>query len=254
MKKKILKYVYVLIILSSASLFVVKFGGPEILKGYVRTGIGDCRKIPILCVVPEEAVINPEIDKIRLQEFLPYTFARRELPYFLPKMEVSVPKGFAVVRGSVTKVYYKRRKYNAKSSTVYLLYQKPNFFINLFPQLKNRGISNNYDFVNRTLSSQFTNIGSITDTFFVIMKSIFTPNLGEQKNIKMVKFKTSDKKGFITYNLTPSENYFDCDVINNDDAFFKGDIKDKGAKLDLDKVFAIISTLNVSISTLETEK
>jgi len=255
MKKRTLKYIYVAIVLLFALLFVGAFGGPAILKAYVQAGVGNCRTIPILCIVPEEEVLNPKIDKTYLSEFLPYSFPAKELPYFLPRMEVSVPKGFIVIRGSLTKVYYKRRKYNAKSPTIYLLYQKPKFFINIFPQVKGQGIENNYDFVNRTLNAQFTNIGNITDTFFVIMKSVFTPDIGDQKNVKIVKFKTADNKGFITYNFTASENYFDCDVIKDDDAFLKVYIKDKDRKLDLDKVIAIISTLKVpKIPVLDTSK
>ena len=240
------KYISIAVVLSFSLLFVAKFGGLAILKAYVQAGIGNCRTLPLLCITPEKELVSPEIDKTYLQELLPYTF---------PGIEISIPKGFTVIKGSVTKVYYKKRKYDAESPVIYLLYQKPIFFINLFPQLQKQGIENNYEFVNRTMHAQFTNIDNLTDAFFVIMKSVFTPNLGEQKNIKIVKFKTSDKKGFITYNLTPSENYFDCDVISDDDAFFKIYIKDKGAKLDLNKVLAIISTLNISnIAALDTSK
>ncbi len=246
MKKRTLKYIYIAVVLFFALSFVAKFGGPAILKAYVQTSIGNCRTMPLLCITPEKEIINPEIDKTRCSELLPYTF---------PGIEISIPKGFTVIKGRVTKVYYKKRKYDAKSPVIYLLYQKPKFFINLFPQLQKQGIENNYEFVNRTMHAQFTNIDNLTDAFFVIMKTIFAPNLGDQKNIKMIKFATADKKGFITYNLTSTENYFDCDVINSDDAFFKIYIKDKGAKLDLNKVLVIISTLNISnIAALDTSK
>lgn len=246
MRRTVLKYLYIAVVLFFSLLFVAKFGGPAILKAYVETGIGNCRTLPLLCFVPEKEIINPEIDKTYLSELLPYTF---------PGIEISIPKGFTVIKGKVTKVYYKRRKYDAKSPVIYLLYQKPNFFINLFPQVKKQGMENNYDFVTRTMNAKVKDIDNLTDVFFVIMKTIFTPNIGDQANIKMVKFKVLDKKGFITYNLNPLENYFDCDVISSDDTFFKIYIKDKGARLDLDKVLAIISTLNVSnISTLDESK
>ncbi len=245
MKKRILKYIYIIAVLFLAVISVAIFGKPAILKAYVQIGIGNCQKEPLLCNIPGKAIINPEMDKTYLQELLPYSFPSQVLPYSLPRMEVSVPKGFVVVRGNVTKVYYKRRKYNEKSPSIYLLYQRPKFFINLFPQLEKQGIKNNYEFVNRATHAQFTNIANITDAFFVIMKSIFTPDLGKQKNIKMVEFETADKKGFITYNLDQEGNYFDCDIINRDDAFFKIYIKDKDRKLDLYKALAIISTLNV---------
>ena len=246
MKKRTLKYICIAVVLFLALLFVAKFGGPAILKAYVQTGVGNCRTMPLLCITPEKELVNPEIDKTYLQELLPYTF---------PGIEISIPKGFIVIKGEITKVYYKKRKYNAKSPVIYLLYQKPKFFINLFPQVKKQGVENNYDFVTRTMNAKVKDIDNITDAFFVIMKTIFTPNLGDQKNIKMVKFESSDKKGFITYNLTSSENYFACDVISSDDAFFKIYIKDKGAKLNLNKVLAIISTLNISnIAALDTSK
>lgn len=246
MKKAIFKYIYIAIVLFFASLFVLKFGGQAILKAYVRIGIGDCRAIPILCMAPEKELNNPEIDKAYISELLPYSFPGQELPYSFPGLEVSIPKGFTVIRGSTTKVYYKRRKYDAKTPTVFLLYQKPNFFINLFPQLRKEGIENNYGFVTRTLYAQLENINNITDAFFVIMKSVFTPNIGRQENAGIVKFKMLDKRGFITYNMAPLESYFDCDIINSDDAFFKIYIKDKGKRLDLDKVLAIISTMHTT--------
>jgi len=240
------KYIYTAVVLSFALLFVAKFGGPAILKAYVETGVGNCRTLPLLCFVPEKEIINPEIDKAYLQELLPYTF---------PGIDISIPKGFTVIKGKITKAYYKKRKFNAESPVIYLLYQKPNFFINLFPRLKKQGIESNYDFVTRTMNARLNDIDNITDAFFVIMKTIFTPNIGDQANIKMVKFESSDKKGFITYNLRPLENYFDCDVISSDDTFFKIYIKDKGARLNLDKALAIISTLDVSnISALDESK
>ena len=127
-----------------------------------------------------------------------------------------------------------------------MVYQKPKFFINLFPQVKKQGVENNYDFLTRTMNAKVKDIDNVTDAFFVIMKSIFTPNLGDQKNIKMVQFESLGKKGFITYNLNPEENYFDCDVVSSDDTFVKIYIKDKGRALDLDKVIAIISTAKIS--------
>lgn len=237
MKKRALKYILIAVVLSSALLFVAKFGGPALLKAYVKTGIGNCWTMPLFCFVPEKEIMNPHIDKTYIQELLPYAF---------PGIEISIPKGFTVIKGKITKVYYKKRKFDAKSPVIYLLYQKPKFFVNLFPQVKKQGVESNYNFVTRTMTAKVQDINNITDAFFVIMKSIFTPNIGDQANIKMVKFESADNKGFITYDLSPSGNYFDCDVISSDDTFFKIYIKDKGATLDLDKVLAIISTLYVS--------
>jgi hypothetical protein len=84
------------------------------------------------------------------------------------------------------------------------------------------------------------------DAFFVIMKAIFTPDIGDQKNVKIAKFNLPGGKGFITYNFDPSRNYFDCDVVFADDSFCKVYIKDKGKVLQMKDVAAIISTLKVS--------
>jgi hypothetical protein len=76
------------------------------------------------------------------------------------------------------------------------------------------------------------------------MKGIFTPDLGNQKDVKMAQFTVLDKRGFINYNLTGPDHYFDCNIFNTNQDFFKIYIKDKGASLDLDKVLTIISTVN----------
>ncbi|MDP3731511.1 MAG: hypothetical protein Q8R31_00565 [Candidatus Omnitrophota bacterium] len=246
MQKRTLKYIYISAVLSFVLLFVAKFGGPAILKAYVEIGIGNCRTLPLLCILPEKEIVNLEIDKTYLEELLPYTF---------PGIRISIPKGFTVIKGQVTKAYYKKRKFTAKSPVIYLLYQKPKFFINIFPQVKKQGVKDNYDFLTRTMNAKFNDIENLTDAFFVIMKTIFTPNLGDQENIKMVKFESAGKKGFINYNLASPENYFDCNVIDSNDALFKIYIKDEGARLDLDKVLAIISTLHASnISALDESK
>ena len=75
------------------------------------------------------------------------------------------------------------------------------------------------------------------------MKSVFTPDIGCQSTAKMIKFQFKDYKGFINYQLCRPDNYFDCNVFDVNGNFFKVYIKDVGAQLDLNKVFAIISTL-----------
>ena len=86
-------------------------------------------------------------------------------------------------------------------------------------------------------------IDSVTDAFFVIMKGIFTPDLGDQANVKMVEFAIGGKKGFINYNIFNTA--FDCNVISERGDFFKVYIKDKEATLNLSKVLAIVSTIRV---------
>ena len=60
----------------------------------------------------------------------------------------------------------------------------------------------------------------------------------------MADFTLSDKKGFINYNLSEKDSYFDCNVFNQQGYYFKIYIKDMGARLDLDKVLMFISTVN----------
>ena len=235
MKKNIYgKYITIVIIFLFALVFVVKFAGQSILRLYIEAGIGSCLKIPILCMTPQEEIINPAINKEYSLELLPYDF---------PKMTICLPKGFAVVQEGIKKIYYKKRKYQHSGAVIYLLREEPNFFLNLFPQLNKQGIIDDYEFIKRTMYVKLKDVKSLTDAFFVIMKGIFTPDLGEQKNVEMAQFRIADKKGFINYTLSHSENYFDCNIIDAGNSFFKIYIKDKGATLDLNKVLTIISTV-----------
>lgn len=234
MKEKILDVISITIVLILCLAFVVKFGGPSILKLYVERGIGNCQTIPILCMAPEEEIVNPKINKEYIAEFLPYKF---------PKIQVLVPRGFTVSAEKITKVYYKRQKRKHSGAVVYLLYEKPNFFMGLFPQLKKRGIKNNYEFFQRTMAAKLKDVKTLSDALFVIIKSVFTPDIGNQHNVKIIKFIIDDKRGFINYNLEKTKNYFDCNIIDPQDNFFKIYIKDERKQLDLDKVFAIIFTV-----------
>jgi hypothetical protein len=228
------RFIPIIAVLALALLFIAKLAGPSILRLYVEGGIGTCQKIPILCMAPSSEIINPQIDKEFSRELIPHTF---------PKLTINVPKGFTVVQETIKKVYYKKKIGKQRQSIIYVLYQVPGFFPNLFPQLKGVGVRDNYEFVKRTMYGQITGIKNIADTFFVIMKSIFTPDLGDQTKVKMAYFLVVDKRGFINYNLSGEENYFDCNVIDNNDGFFKVYIKDKGAALDLAKVLTIISEM-----------
>lgn len=235
MKKKVLKNICIAIVFLFGLAFIAKFGGPPILKLYIESGVGNCQKIPILCMTPAEETIKPIINKEYAQELIPYQF---------PKMAISIPKGFAIVQETIKKVYYKRSGRPQGGPVIYALYKEPGFFVNLFPQSKGRGIKDNYEFIKQTMYAKPADIKNINDAFFVIMKGIFIPDLGEQNNVKMIKFNFADKKGFINYNLSKPDSYFDCNVVNNEDTYFKIYIKDKAANLDLDKVFVIISTLS----------
>ncbi|EFK96076.1 hypothetical protein LDC_1894 [sediment metagenome] len=216
-----------------ALVFAFEFGGPAILKSYIEIGIGRCEKLPILCKAPEEKWVDPALDMRALSNFVTYS---------LDEITIEVPRIFTVIKEHMRKAYYKK-KHKDKGDVIYLLYQKPGFFLNLFPKLKKKGLTDDYEFFNRTMSAQTFQIQNMTDTFFVIMKSIFVPNLGEQKNVRMIIFQSGDKKGFLNYSLGDTGNYFDCNVFNAQQDFFKIYIVDKSMTLDLNKVFTIISTV-----------
>jgi len=234
MKDKTLKSIFLIIIFLVALAFIVKFGGPATLRLYIETGIGNCQKIPILCMAPEDQIAKQSINKEYLAELLPYNF---------PQMAINAPKGFTIIKEKITKVYYKKRRHREQGAVIYLLYQEPNFFVNLFPQVKNQGIKNDYDFLSRTMFAKLNQIKNLNDAFFVIMKGIFIPDLGDPKNIKMAKFRILDKQGFINYSLTQSGNYFDGNIINRQGDFFKVYIKDWKRSLSLEQVLAILSTV-----------
>jgi len=231
MKKAIGTPIALLIIFALSVAFTIKFSGPSLLRFYVESGMGTCEKIPILCMAPSESMKNPEIDKVFIQQLIPYKF---------PKMTISVPKGFAVVQETIKKIYYKKKKRPYTDKVVYILHQPPDFFVGLFPQLTHQGINSDYEFIRRTMHANLKQIKSIPDTFFVIMKGIFTPDLGEQKKVKMLQFQIGDKRGFINYNI--SNTFFDCNVIDENGGFFKIYIKDKDATLNIASVLAIITT------------
>lgn len=235
MKDKTFKFVTITIVLIICVAFIAKFGGPALLRAYIYIGIGNCKKIPILCKVPETEIASPKINPEYLGQLEPYVFK---------DIAISLPEGFTAVRGEIQKVYYKKWLKAHPEGVVYLLYERPDFFVSLFPRLKRQGINHDDEFIRRTMYASTDKIANLTDTFFIIMKSIFTPDLGDQQDVKMIQFSSGHKKGFINYNFAPRENYFDCNVMNERGDFFKIYIKDKGAKLDLEKVLAIISTVN----------
>lgn len=234
MKEKIRKNILRVIILLLAVAFLVKFHRAAVLRMYIETCVGNCEKMPILCKAPEKEIINSKINTEYLVELTPYKF---------PEVEIHIPKTFSIVKEKIHRAYYKRKRRKENEATIYLLHEKRNFFINLFPQLSKQGIKNDYEFLMRVMSAKLKDINNLTDTLFVIIKSIFTPDMGDQKYIKMIKFNSGGNTGFLNYNLLPSGNYFDCNVITTRGDFLKIYIKDRQAILDLDKVLTIISTV-----------
>lgn len=231
--KRFAKYFSRAILLIIAVAFVVKFAGPNILRQYISYGIGDCKATPILCMQPEERIFTPQIDNEYLNTLIPYSF---------PKMTISVPRGFTLIQELIKKQYYKKRRALNKA-VINLLIQEPGAFIKLYPDVKKQGINDNYTFISRLMNANLGKIENVTDAFFLIMKSVFTPDIGNQSTAKMIKFQLTDLKGFINYSMSKPDNYFDCNVSDSAGNFYKVYIKDIGAHLDLNNVFAIISTL-----------
>ena len=233
-KDRLIKAVSIALSLAAAIAFVAHFAGPQLLRMYVEIGIGSCRKIPILCMVPLHKIDNPEVDREYLSGLLVYDF---------PKMHIRLPRGFTVVQETVKKVYYKRHKRMDKGSVAYLLYQPPDFFINLFPQVRKMGIRDNYEFLKRTMYARPVDIRTTGDAFFVIMKSIFIPDLGQQTQVTMSELAIGDKRGFLNYNMVKGISYYECSMVNSRGEYFKVYLKDKSSALDLQKFLSIVSTV-----------
>lgn len=215
-------------------LFVVKFSGPKLLQLYIRSGMGDCKALPITCMEPLAELDNPYFPKERVEDFTRFKFKN---------IEISLPKGFSVVRGQIKKHFYKKKIVPEGRQTIYLLYQKPDFFVELFPFVRKQGVTDDYEFVRRTMAARTPDINNLTDTFFVVMKGVFTPFLGEQQNLVMLKLKFKNKRAFLNYDLSRQANYYDCTVIDDNRDFFKIYIKDTDKTLSLEDVLAVISTV-----------
>ncbi|MCM8797381.1 MAG: hypothetical protein NC923_05865 [Candidatus Omnitrophica bacterium] len=233
-KDKLLKLLLIMVFLGLGIWYVAIFGGANIIKFYVASGIGDCGKIPILCMLPIEK-ITVQANKECIAEFLPYSFS---------KIQVYLPKGFNVTCELTKKAYYKRKAYKQRNSYAYLLYEEPGFFLELFPQLKKAGVKNNYEFIERVMCANYNGIKNINDAFFVIMKSIFIPDLGDQRKVRMMRIAIGNKRGFLSYNIDKDATYFESSLIDDRDQFFKICVKDRSAKIGQEQIFAIISTLD----------
>jgi len=219
--------------LSLGALFVAKFAGPQILRLYVQSGIGNGQKLPIFYTSPEREAIKAEVDETYLAELKFYKF---------PDFNVSLPKDLKAVAGRITKTYYKKRPWRS-GKKAYLLYEAPDFFVNLFNPVIKFGIKDDQEFLDRTMYARVDTINNLNDAFFTIMKSIFVPDMGDQQNFKIIKFSIEDKKGFISYDLSEQGNYFDCNLFDGDRNFYKVYIKDNNRSLDVNKMMTIVSTL-----------
>ncbi|MDD5431508.1 MAG: hypothetical protein PHO70_00750 [Candidatus Omnitrophica bacterium] len=233
-KKTTFKVIVAIIFIVLGVLFVARFAGPEVLRAYIRSGIGDCEQIPILCRAPDGNVIRGSINKEYYDQLRPFRFA---------KMEIFAPKNFNVIQEKIKRLSYKKHPRWQKSASIYILHENKDYFINLFPQLRKAGINNDQVYIERLMNAKLPEVNNLVDAFFVIMKGIFTPDVGNQKTVLMKRFVIEDKRGFINYNIGPVNNYFDCNFFDDNGAYFKVYIKDIGAKLDLEKVLTIVSSV-----------
>ena len=237
MKSKVFKILSIALVLTLALAFVIRLAGPNLLKMYIRAGVGDCTNIPIFCMVPNEQIIRPPIDR---------GFLEQAVPYKSKNLSVYLPMRFTIVEEIMKKVYYKKHRRLDKGDTVYLLRKGKGFFINLFPQLARQGVGDDFEFIKRVMYARFERINSIADAFFMIMKGIFIPDLGDQRTVRMAYVETDEKKGFINYNFTKDGNFFDCNIIGKDGSFYKMYIKDRGRRLLLPEVITMVNSLDFS--------
>jgi len=234
-KQLITKYFLIAVILFMGALFLWKFGLPQLLRAYLQFGIGTCGKIPILCKMPQEDLGEVAVNKEFIAGLVEYRF---------PNTKILVPRQFNIVFERIRKYYYKKYKRMDKGATIYLLHEPVDFFITLFPDIKKKGIEDDYEFLSRTMCANLGTVNNVTDAFFVIMKSIFVPNLSDQNHVKMIRLSFDGKRAFINYYLSEKGNFFDCSLVSLKEGFFKIYIKDPLAQLDLEKVIAIASTIH----------
>jgi hypothetical protein len=231
---RITKYILAALVFIVSVIFVIKFSGPRLLRYYVESGMGDCAKQPYFCMLPKDSITQSKYDRVYLDGLACHK---------LIDMAICAPKDFTVKKQRESQAFYKKKKYKDKGSVVYLIYEGKDFFVNLFPQSRKEGITDNYEFIKRVMQARLDNVSSFNDAFFVIMKGIFTADLGNPDTVKMSQFKLGNLSGFINYNFTAQGNFFDCNIISKKGDFFKVYIKDKAALLDMDKVMMIISTV-----------
>jgi len=239
MKEKFKKYLTGSILFILGVLFVAKFAGASFLKLYVEIGVGTCKNIPILCMKPTGQLKDLVIDE---------NFKAGLIPYGFPGIQAMFPKGFRVVKEEIKKPYYKEGRLQPKKreQAAYLIAKREGFFTNLFPEVLKQGISNNYAFYTRVINADINGIRNLTDVFFVVMKSIFIPDMGYQPNVQIKSFTDGARKGFILYNFSATGNFFDCCIFDNQDNFFKVYIRDGNCMLDLDKFYTIVSSVKVN--------
>jgi len=237
LRYRLLKYFLIALFLSLGLFYAIKQGGPATLKLYIESGIGNCKNIPILCVAPEDNFYQARID----DEFIASLHE-----YDLDQIHIHTPEGFKVVKQKIVIRYYKKKKDRTRGSAIYIVQKPEDFFVTIFSDIIKGSISNDYDFVSRVMNAKINSIVNLKDAFFVIMKGIFTPDLGDQASVKIVKVKIGKMNGFISYNYETLANYFDCNLLEDGGGYYKVYIKDKAKNLDLDKVVSMLSTMRLN--------
>ncbi len=239
MKKNNFTHYFILALVLGACLgFIIYQAGPNLLRLYVRLGVGISEHQPLFCRDPGQEVTRGEIDQAYKSELKPYDYA---------DMQFLAPKEFTIVKETIKRYYYKKHRRKEHGGTIYILHEPPRYFVTLFPDIAKKGVNDDYEFFTRTMKAKTVEIHNFTDAFFTVIKSLFTPYLGDQKNLKMIRFVVSDKRGFITYNLCEEGNFYDCNVfINGRGDYFKVYIKDTSKLLDIEKVYTIISTVRTT--------
>lgn len=179
MKKTAIKYILIVFFLLFSLLLVIIFAGSSFLTGYIKAGLGDCNTAPVICTSLDSETIKGPIDTKYIQELTMFT---------LPEIKISLPHQFAVSKQEIhlRRFYYneKQIKEDQKEPIVYLLYEPPNYFVNLFPEAKKAKIKDDYAFFLRLRRSVLNNIENLNDAFFHSDKVNFYSEYGGSDKFK----------------------------------------------------------------------
>ncbi len=236
MANRLFKPLALLVVLGAAVLFIVRFGGPQLLTFYVRSGLGQEVHLPLFYSSLSEEREVPAVSEQVLS---------RLKPTRMEDVELGVPKEFVIVKGALKRSYYKKWPPKSAGSQIHLLTQQKNYFVQLNPQVAAQGVRDDYEFLRRVQDARLDRIRSVTDAFFVIMKGIFTPDLGDQTDVRMGTFILPGKRGFLTESHAAEGDFYDCNFFDDRDRYFKLYIKDPTRSLSRAGVLAIVSTVRI---------
>ncbi|MCU0665904.1 MAG: hypothetical protein MUF05_02265 [Candidatus Omnitrophica bacterium] len=234
MRIKPLKIFSTLIFIGLSGWFIAIFAGPKLLQMYVRAGLGNGKDQPVFSMSIEGKIQAPVPNQSYIDQLKQFQ---------VENVKISVPKEFTVVKQTSTKRYYKKWHKPENKAIIYVVHQPKDFFIRLYPEVKKDAVVNDYQFIRRTMQAKISEVKNLHDAFFLIIKTIFTPDVGEQENLKIMEFASAGKKGFVTYNLSKKGGYFNFNFIGEKADYFGVYIKDIPPTLDLNKALDIISTI-----------